>query len=326
MAEFDPYLSWLDISADQRPVSNHRLLGVNPGETNISAIKASADRVRAVLQPHISGEHADHARSLLAAVEQAKAELLAAAKGFNSDSSTEPVMKSAPPVPGTGSANSDLASSSQHTAGPERQVRSAPPPPGSEATTGAANGFQIKSPPPLGGPPADPASAAASSNASSLPPPPSLPGVAVPPSPTTPGSAASPNHSPEPPPALGVSMTGGPTPGAPFPPAPPPTTPPPSSAAVVPVGQPAAPRQTMPPAEPQESAPSWAPQDRSGTVGKSVAETVAGQRSVSIRTRKAKSLRSKVRRESEAATYSIILGVTVIIIGLIVLLTLVAFS
>lgn len=54
---FDPYLTWLNISPEDRPVNHYRLLGVPLMEEHPAVIEEAADRVIQTLRSLDVGAH-----------------------------------------------------------------------------------------------------------------------------------------------------------------------------------------------------------------------------------------------------------------------------
>ncbi len=126
MGEFDPYQAWLNIPSTERPVNHYRLLGLRPLEDNGGAISSAADRVAAHLAQFGSGQYATECRRLLAEIDLARATLLDPARKQAYDASlggtpqsAERAIQAAPAVPGSQPAGQDAP-----------LIRPAPPVPG----------------------------------------------------------------------------------------------------------------------------------------------------------------------------------------------------
>lgn len=67
---FDPYLTWLGISPQQRPVSHYDFLNLPEGESSQPAIQKSIDLRRSFFQSQLSGEYGGAARMMLEKLEE----------------------------------------------------------------------------------------------------------------------------------------------------------------------------------------------------------------------------------------------------------------
>lgn len=63
--EFDPYLQWLGIRPEERPVDHYRLLGVQRFESNSATIGAAADERMALVRKFQTGPRGAHTQRLL---------------------------------------------------------------------------------------------------------------------------------------------------------------------------------------------------------------------------------------------------------------------
>ena len=75
-APFDPYLEWLGIPLDERPIDNYRLLGVPRFETDSARIAAAADERMTQLRKYQTGPRGRFTQKLLNELSAAKGCLL----------------------------------------------------------------------------------------------------------------------------------------------------------------------------------------------------------------------------------------------------------
>ncbi|HEY1065982.1 MAG TPA: WD40 repeat domain-containing protein [Pirellulales bacterium] len=69
---FDPYYRWLGIRDPQRPPNHYRLLGLEPFESDVDVIEASADRQMQFVRTFQTGPHADISQRILNELSQAR--------------------------------------------------------------------------------------------------------------------------------------------------------------------------------------------------------------------------------------------------------------
>lgn len=65
MSDFDPYLEWLDIPLNQRPITYYKFLGLIPPVSDMAEIDAACKRRRQQLQKELLGIHGAEAQTLL---------------------------------------------------------------------------------------------------------------------------------------------------------------------------------------------------------------------------------------------------------------------
>ena len=75
-APFDPYLEWLGIPLDERPIDNYRLLGLPRFETDVARIAAAADERMAQIRKYQTGPRGRFTQKLLNELSAAKGCLL----------------------------------------------------------------------------------------------------------------------------------------------------------------------------------------------------------------------------------------------------------
>jgi hypothetical protein len=76
---FDPYHAWLGIAKGARPVNHYQLLGLANFTSEPPVIAEAAEERAEKVQAHVSGEHADAARRVLAEIQAARSVLLSPA-------------------------------------------------------------------------------------------------------------------------------------------------------------------------------------------------------------------------------------------------------
>ncbi len=311
MSDLDPYLAWLDVPVDARPVNHYRLLGLREKEASVDAIESAADRVQRHVKQYSSGEHSGAASKILAEIKDARDCLLDPQRKRAYDAQLgdrakfETAIKPPPPVPGRPIAEQKIAAapppggSLPTSASSDTAIRSAPPVPGKSAMAPASGGPVLPPPPSLGRP--------------SLPQPAGAPGTpaqgtaAQPPATSAPGTSAPPIAQAPPAPVA-----------APPPPAMPPVSP---ATNVTPIAK-AVGEQPAAQSEAGQGSPSWAPEGRTGKVGKAVTAVTETGKSRPQKTRKAQMLRKKTRQQSEFMVASLVLGALAIAAGLILLIIL----
>ena len=305
MAEFDPYLSWLDIPPHQRPPSHYRLLGVRPGEADAATIAAAADRVAAHVRRLAADQQAAWREKLLVEIRDARECLVDSKRKAAYDAelaARQPVrpgpIKPPPPVPagpcsgddGPADTRSGARGQESRLAGPAATsapptIRPAPPPP--TAPSSAAGPQATAAPGQL------PNGTLASNHLASL-------GAA---GWTTPLGAA--GHAAVP---MAVPLTAGTAP-APPPPAPP---------ALPPPARPAA--QSVPPGP----VGSWIPAGRQGRVGTSIAEIFDGPDQPPRKRRLSTANWLRRRTQSDFSQLTVAVIVTVAIAFILIVVTLLA--
>jgi len=96
---FDPYLEWLKIPADRRPLDFYLLLGIPRDETDADRIRGAAATRWELVKTHVSGPHEEHARRILKELSKAAACLTdpQKRKAYDSRLPAGPRAEAAPP-------------------------------------------------------------------------------------------------------------------------------------------------------------------------------------------------------------------------------------